>query len=238
MSSPGKYETITINETLIPFEIHRKSRRSITLRITSKGVLRISAPKEVGFKEIHRILRKREQWILSNLEQMRKHQAESAERIMFHGQNFRIMVTEKKRPRRVMFFPDKGEIIISTYNTDAPPESILIKKIRREAAKYLHQRVRELSRKSGIPYEKVSVRDQKTRWGSSSGKGTISLNWRSVMMPGDISDYLILHELAHQMHHNHSDNYWEFLKKLCPEYKKYDRCLRDHSHLLTLFREK
>jgi predicted metal-dependent hydrolase len=85
----------------------------------------------------------------------------------------------------------------------------------------LPARTIELARSVGEPINRVSIRDQRTLWGScSAGRRSISLNWRSVLFPPFVRDYLILHELAHLKHQNHSDRYWQWVEQLCPNYRE------------------
>ena len=74
----------------------------------------------------------------------------------------------------------------------------------------------------------VSVRNQRSRWGSCSTRGTIALNWRLIQMPPDVSDYVILHELAHRRQPNHSTRFWREVEALCPWWREAERWLRKH----------
>jgi len=74
--------------------------------------------------------------------------------------------------------------------------------------------------------KRVTVRGQRTRWGSCSRRGTISLNWRLIQTPEDVRDYIILHELAHLRQMNHSDRFWREVERLCPDYRSAERWLK------------
>jgi len=76
------------------------------------------------------------------------------------------------------------------------------------------------------------VRNQKTRWGSCSRRSTISLNWRLVQVPPFVSDYILLHELAHLREMNHSRRFWHVVEQMCPDYHIAERWLKEHSRLL------
>ena len=82
---------------------------------------------------------------------------------------------------------------------------------------------------------RVSVRNQKSRWGSCSRKGTISLNWRLVQSPPFVLDYIILHELMHLRHMNHSTRYWREVQRVCPDYQNAERWLKQNAALLRPF---
>jgi predicted metal-dependent hydrolase len=84
----------------------------------------------------------------------------------------------------------------------------------------------ELAKLHGIEVARVSVRNQRSRWGSCSRRGTISLNWRLIQTPAWVRDYIILHELAHRREMNHSDRFWREVERLCPDYLAAERWLK------------
>jgi len=95
------------------------------------------------------------------------------------------------------------------------------------AKENLTNRVFILSKKFGFNVKKVRVGNQKSRWGSCSSKGTISLNWRLLLLNYTLGQYVILHELAHLKHMNHSLAFWQYLEFICPGARVQDRELRD-----------
>jgi predicted metal-dependent hydrolase len=84
---------------------------------------------------------------------------------------------------------------------------------KKEARKKIIKRLEELARQNGFNYSRVSVRNQRTRWGSCSGKNCISLNYKLVALPQDLFDYVIFHELVHTRIHNHSKKFWAELDR-------------------------
>ena len=104
--------------------------------------------------------------------------------------------------------------------------------MRRLAAKELPMRVMELAVRHEINVTRVSVRNQKSRWGSCSRRGTISLNWRLIQSPAFVCDYIILHELAHRRQMNHSDKFWMEVARLCPDYLEAERWVKQNAKLL------
>jgi len=101
--------------------------------------------------------------------------------------------------------------------------------LRALAQRELTARAVELARQHGVPMRRVTVRNQKSRWGSCSVRGTISLNWRLVQVPETVRDYIILHELTHLRHLNHSARFWAAVEKVCPDYRAAEAWLKRHS---------
>jgi predicted metal-dependent hydrolase len=95
-------------------------------------------------------------------------------------------------------------------------------------------RLNELSRKHNIPFNQVFVRNQKTLWGSCSVKKNISLNIKISLLPEELMDYVILHELVHIKHHNHSKKYWQELGSIVENARALDKQLNNYKHLLII----
>ena len=91
---------------------------------------------------------------------------------------------------------------------------------RREAATHLAGRVEHYSPRLDVRPSKVSIRGQRSRWGSCSGKGTVSLNWRLMMVPGELVDYVVVHELCHLRHMDHSPQFWALVGGTIPDYRQ------------------
>jgi predicted metal-dependent hydrolase len=106
--------------------------------------------------------------------------------------------------------------------------------LRQQAARELPERLGALAAQHGFTVKAVSVRGQRTRWGSCSPSGRISLNWRLVQLPASVADYVLLHELAHLKHLNHSARFWREVERICPWHREARAWLRGHARLQAL----
>jgi predicted metal-dependent hydrolase len=104
----------------------------------------------------------------------------------------------------------------------------------RRAKIELPARTWELAAETGAGVKHVTVRNQRSRWGSCSANGTISLNWRLVQTPEHVRDYIIYHEIAHLREMNHSDRFWARVEELCPAWREAERWLKQNGSLLGL----
>ncbi|MCM1039737.1 MAG: M48 family metallopeptidase [Roseburia sp.] len=105
----------------------------------------------------------------------------------------------------------------------------------KEAARdYIPKRVAYYLPMTGGSYTRISIRDQKTRWGSCSGKGTLSFNWRLMLAPPAILDYVIVHELCHLTHMDHSPAFWQAVGAVYPDYQNARKWLKEHGSELIL----
>ena len=108
----------------------------------------------------------------------------------------------------------------------AKVQSALRAWVKQHIESFLIRRVDELSRQAGCHPAKVTIRSQKTRWGSCSSSGAISLNLRLAFLPAHLVDYVILHEIAHLSHMDHSIHFWDTMETLVPQPRRLDRQLR------------
>lgn len=102
------------------------------------------------------------------------------------------------------------------------------------AKDYFPKRVAYFRQFTGGSYNRITVRDQKTRWGSCSARGTLSFNWRLMLAPPRVADYVIVHELCHLTYMNHSADFWKKVESIYPEYRTARKWLKDHGHELVL----
>lgn len=99
---------------------------------------------------------------------------------------------------------------------------------REKAREVLTNRVQYYALVMGITYGRISIREQKTRWGSCSAAGNLNFNWKLVLMPPGVMDYVVVHELAHRREMNHSRKFWELVESYMPDYKKYRSWLKEN----------
>ena len=125
-----------------------------------------------------------------------------------------------------------GTEVLSVKDSSGDLRPAIEKYLRQLAARELPPRVREFSAQHQIDVERITVRNQKSRWGSCSRRGTISLNWRLIQTPEFVRDYIILHELAHRRHMNHSARFWSEVERLCPDFRTAERWLKTHRDFL------
>lgn len=128
---------------------------------------------------------------------------------------------------------------ITLKNMDSVMEHIpyIVKDIMiRQAKNDLPPRIREFAGKLKVPVNRISIRDQRTRWGSWSNRQNISLNWRLIMLPDQLINYVLLHELTHSFHPNHSDDFWISLENICPGARAKRDALKSYVHLISLYR--
>ena len=125
-----------------------------------------------------------------------------------------------------------GSESVRVSDPDADLRPAIEDHLRRLAARELPPRVLALAARHGLTVRRITIRSQKSRWGSCSRRGTISLNWRLIQTPVHVSEYILLHELMHLRQMNHSPRFWQEVERVCPDYRMAERWLKEHSGLL------
>ena len=115
-----------------------------------------------------------------------------------------------------------------------PYERRLEAPYRQAAKEYIPKRVAFFANELGVTYGTVTIRDQKTRWGSCSSKGNLSFNWRLILAPPKVLDYVVVHELCHRKEMNHSSRFWTLVKSIMPDYRDHRKWLKENGGKLTL----
>ena len=223
----------------------RSERKTVGLEITRDGLFIIRAPKRMYMKIIEDFVIEKDRWIKEKKAEAEKRINEcrewgfcSGNRLLYMGKEITLLLhneTESKRLRRVKL---DGDILLAPH---APEDrvSYLVKCwYMAQAKSYLTARIREIASETGIPFSSVRLSGARRRWGSCSGKNNINLSWRLIMADPRAIDYVIIHELAHVRHKNHSSRFWAEVKSLMPLYPVYRRWLKDNSKILDLWPNK
>jgi hypothetical protein len=113
-------------------------------------------------------------------------------------------------------------------------ESVLVRWYISRAKILIPRRVMELNEQWGLHFSSIHVRNQKTRWGSCSRRGVLSFNWRLVILPPHVTDYLIVHELAHLVHMSHSSRFWKLVESRDPGFRDAESWLRRNGRNIPL----
>ena len=111
---------------------------------------------------------------------------------------------------------------------DYEKDPALEARYRELARMVISQRASYFAAKMGVTYGRISIRAQKTRWGSCSGQGNLNFNWKLILMPPEILDYVVVHELAHRKQMNHSKLFWAEVERILPDYERRRRWLKEN----------
>jgi hypothetical protein len=239
MPSP---RTIQFGSRSVEYSIHRSSRaRRLSLRLDPRSGLVFVVPQRWRLEtfDFDALLRERSAWVFRTLDRVARLERNAPKLTLTDGSTFsllgkeitlRVLRVEKKRTVVKM---NGNELLVQTSNPD--PDHVRAAAtawFKYAAAKIIPERVQQINTQIAFPFKNVIVRDQKSRWGSCSRRGTLSFNWRLLLVPASVMDYLIVHELAHLQEMNHSIRFWRLVHKLCPSFRESERWLKRYGNAM------
>ncbi len=225
-------KNIQVNNEEIKCTLSFSNRKSIALKVKENGQIIIYAPRGISPEYIDNIIKEKEQWIWNNIQKMKTlekvhffdkmslSELKNGSVLMFKGKSYNLQIFKLGRKNKVYF---DGDFVIAYVKDIDNREELanLIEDFYREyARKVFEEKVKIFAEKMQVSYGRISIKEQKTRWGSCSSKGNLNFNWKVVKAPEFVIDYLVVHELAHRKEMNHSDRFWNVVESTLPDYKK------------------
>jgi predicted metal-dependent hydrolase len=222
----------------------RPYRRTVGVTLRLNGQIQVSAPACTSLAQIHQFLTAHQDWIertLGKYQTLRQAHPQKTyargERFPFLGEKL-VLDYQQGRGERWGIRREGERLVIDVpagkWASFAPEQAhielapLVARFFEASGRQILSERLKVYSARMQLAPTGVSFRSQKTRWGSCSGNGRISLNWRLVFAPLEVVDYVVAHELAHLRHHNHSAAFWALVATQIPEPLRCRRWLRDH----------
>jgi len=227
-------EQIKLQDSTISYTLKQSYRtRSIRLEIRRESGLTVVVPRKYTPKQVEDILVQKSRWILRHLNggkplqmPLFKPSPGHGDSLPYLGKTIEIVVTAESGQYPAARLTD-GRLLIS-LTSGANTASLLEKWFRAQAKLVFTQKADTFKVIMGLSYNAILIRGQKTRWGSCSPRGNITLNWKLLMAPPEIVDYVIIHELAHRKYMNHSRRFWQFVERYCPRWKAGRKWLVKH----------
>ncbi len=218
-------------ESEIRYTIRRSNRaRYMHINARRDRGVEVVIPRRMALKHVEPFVQQHRQWIKKQIEQLRLGQpvelpAEIHLAAISEIWSVHYRFGDSSTWRYLEEYPNHLQIRGPAEDTGACI-NVLHRWLRRQACKFLPGLLYEISRKCELEYRKVSVRTQKSRWGSCSSKGSISLNDRLILLPCELVEYVLIHELCHTRHMNHSQEFWSLVARYSPSHKNLDKRLR------------
>ena len=230
-------DTIVDNELLIQVVRSRRRRKTSSI-IISNGIVKVVVPDQISDFTIKELINKRMSWIKkklqdeSNIKPVIVKEYVDGESFTYLGNNYKL----KSFVRNVSFVKVSSDYI----NVSLPKKSkenikgLLEHWYEEKAIEILTEKTNRYAKIIGVSPTAISVGDFKSKWGSCSIEGKISYNWKIIIAPHKILDYIVIHELCHMLEHNHSKEYWCHVKTYCNDFKEYRKWLKLNGRDLVL----
>ena len=220
-------------------DVKRTNRKKTASIKIEQGVVQVIVPQNLPQKEIDDLLKQKSDWIRKKLiiqqsvPVSKPKEFVSGESFTYLGRNYRLKVlTGQLQPVKL-----KQGYLQVTVPVEQKSDQALIRKLLQDwyldrASKKLEQKTVKYAQQIGVQPSKIRVREYKSRWGSCSVRGEVSYNWRIIISPNPVVDYVVVHELCHLIHHNHSKQYWNQVRSIVPDYQSKRDWLKTNAGLL------
>lgn len=224
---------IQFGNTTIPFEISRSSGRiCISVSVHPDGTVSVEAPKGTRKKQITDAVQSKQVWILNQQEHFRRlmriraKRFVSGESFLYLGRQYKLLVLDRRRDEIPSVRLFRGYIEVSApaamdqESRVTCTRSMLIDWYRKKAQRRLENLTIRYSRNLGVEAESVRVREMKRRWGSAKNNGSVAYNWKIILAPKRLLEYVVAHEVCHLRYDDHSRHFWRLLESAMPDYER------------------
>ena len=218
-------------------QIVRSRRRTFSIEIGRDGSLIVRAPQYASLRAIRKVVEEKRLWIEKKQEIMRQRCAEAQPKRFVDGESFFYLgeaypLSLDGRNDIPIKFDGNRFVLSDEYVANA--RNVFAAWYRERAREHLARRTEQYSAAAGIGCGEVRITSAQRRWGSCTVNGNLCFTWRLVMAPPDVIDYVVVHELAHIKHPNHSYMFWTEVASIMPDFQSRRSWLRENEHLLTL----
>jgi predicted metal-dependent hydrolase len=213
-------------------EIQREWRKSIKLTVNSPTSIKIIAPRIVSKKRIYDFIDRKESWIDKQIEEIK----ETAAYLNFksHHPSFLYYLGEKYPtrigPYKTIQFENNILLLPKDYTEDS-----IVKWYKERAKEIIQDRVTTYCDDMNLTYNQIRIKTLRSRWGSCSAKKNLNFNWKLILFDIEKLNYVVIHEVSHLKHLNHSKQFWETVKDIQPGFNVHHHFLQNHSHILRSY---
>jgi len=201
--------------------------------------LTVVIPKSYKSDRIADLLSKKHRWILNVLARygrIQPHQSDqplkSGDTLPYLGRELEVVARQCDGNAESVNL-ERNRLVVSLKAGSNRLNMVLERWYREQAAQVIREKIRKLGADLRFTYGRLSIRGQKTRWGSCSRKGNLSFNWKLIMAPESVINYVIVHELAHLKEMNHTKRFWQLVGRHCPNWREQRKWLNDHQTKLA-----
>ncbi|MFC2058201.1 M48 family metallopeptidase [Chloroflexota bacterium] len=224
---------ISLDGRTVLYTIKRSARaKHVRLEIGREPDLTVVVPRSYRIHRLSKLLEAKRDWILGKLGEYDSVRQKAAEHLKdgdaVHYLGRELTLKIRRNHNGVDAVKLERNTLLVSLKSDDRLESLLERWYRLQADRLIREKAETLSARLGVSYNRIMIRGQKTRWGSCSHKGNLSFNWKLVMAPEPVIDYVAIHELAHLREMNHTKSFWKLVAEHCPQWRERRKWLKDH----------
>ena len=227
----------------ISFEVKRGNRKkTVAIHVSPNAFVTVLVPQYLDEEKIRMIVQKRAHWIIERQEQIKKNKDSnsvkefvSGESFPYLGKYYRLKVMKSTTDIEEKCRLVGGRLVVEvnaksdSENDRKAIKTALMDWYLQHAEEKIKERVSRFARLIGKRPNSTKIKNQEKRWGSCSRTGIIRFNWKIIMAPISIMDYVIVHELCHLFYPHHSPQFWQRVQSIIPDYKKRQHWLKENS---------
>ncbi len=229
-----------IDGQAVSYTVKRSPRaRYVRLEVRPENGLTVVIPRSYKPDQVPNLLGRKRRWVLSKLAKCGHPRPSVAgkalgsdDTILYLGLDARVVLRQSSQNNHSVIL-EGGRLIVDPRAARTGGLEWLVEQwYRMRAAALIREKADELSTQLEVAYSRLTIRGQRTRWGSCSRQGNLSFNWKLIAAPEPVVDYVVVHELTHLKEMNHSWRFWQLVAKHCPRWREHKKWLGDHAGLL------
>ncbi|GKU29307.1 M48 family metallopeptidase [Clostridium folliculivorans] len=228
--------------TNIEFNVVFKNRKTMEIAIEPPNIITVTAPTGTKEEAILDKVASKGSWIIEKIYSFRhmnyqpiQREFVNGEAFMYLGRNYslQIEVNEKLKKPEIKLY--RGKFLVSAKNKDeASIRKAMEEWLREKAKELIEKRVKYYQRFFHIAPKAIKIKEQKKRWGSCTAKNELLFNWRCIMAKSNALDYIVVHEMCHMYHKDHSKEFWDLLASVMPDYEIRKEWLKNYGVRMDL----
>lgn len=238
------------HKNMTEYIVTKSKRKTISIQVKADGSVVVKAPVFLSNGEIQKFVMEKENWIVRKQQEMRERNASvkkigytDGEMMLFQGRSYVLQVIKHSfvKAARITVKNEESILLVeipSDGNVQVESDavrSVILNWYVTQAAELIPQRVKYFHQYSPEEIHNVTIKDQKTRWGSCSSKHNLNFNWRLILVPSEVLDYVVVHEISHLRHMNHSKEFWKEVERVLPQYKASEKWLKENGNMLFMY---
>jgi predicted metal-dependent hydrolase len=213
----------------------RRSPRAKHIRITISahdGVVVTFPSRLRRYVNPDDFLREKQDWVLRHMTKLapaaRAQELTSGSRVSIYGREYTVSIIDCMTSRPQIELAGSELRVALPVGYAGEVKDAVKQWIRKQAVPVIEREAQSLAPRIGVAYKRLTIRDQRTKWGSCSRSGNLSFNWRLILFPPDVLRYVVIHELCHLRHFNHSQRFWQLVGQHDPNYRNAIEWLKTH----------
>ena len=226
----------------IDFNVIFKKRKTMGIQIDSSGQVKVISPIGISEEDILRIVKTKAKWIIQKQYDIKSinggkinREAVNGESYMYLGRNYSLQLVDDKSIKEISVRLLQGKFIVTTNTRNQDKIKLALEKWYREKTlKRVTERIKYYKKYFKEDVTDIKVKEQKKRWASCTWNDELLFNWRCVMAPSNVLDYIVVHEMCHMVHKNHSKDFWNLVGEIMPDYISRKTWLKENGIKLDL----